>query len=44
MERQAQTLASLTGWDIQKIRGRMNLKAAGPAEDDEPWWKAIWKN
>jgi hypothetical protein len=44
-ERQAQTLASLTGWDIQKIRGRMNLKASGPAkEEDEPWWKAIWKD
>jgi hypothetical protein len=44
MEREAQTLASLTGWDIQKIRGRMNLKASGPAEEDEPWWKAIWKD
>ena len=44
MEREAQTLASLTGWDIEKIRGRMNLKASGPAEEDEPWWKAIWKD
>lgn len=44
MEREAQTLASLTGWDIQKIRNRMNLKASGPAEEDEPWWKAIWKD
>ena len=44
MERDAQTLASLTGWDIQKIRGRMNLKASGPAEEDEPWWKSIWKD
>ena len=44
MEREAQTLASLTGWDIQKIRGRMNLKASGPVEEDEPWWKAIWKD
>jgi hypothetical protein len=44
MERDAQTLASLTGWDIQKIRGRMNLKASGPAEEDEPWWKTIWKD
>jgi hypothetical protein len=43
-EKQAQTLASLTGWDIQKIRGRMNLKASGPAEEDEPWWKALWKD
>ena len=46
-EQEAQTLASLTGWDINKIRGRMNLKASteGPAaEEDEPWWKAIWKD
>ncbi len=44
-DQQAQTLASLTGWDINKIRGRMNLKASttGPAED-EPWWKTIWKD
>ncbi|HEX6898063.1 MAG TPA: DUF2330 domain-containing protein [Thermoanaerobaculia bacterium] len=44
-DREAQTLASLTGWDVNKIRGRMNLKASaeGPAED-EPWWKAIWKD
>lgn len=43
-EKEAQTLASLTGWDIQKIRGKMNLQAAGPAGDDEPWWKSIWKD
>ncbi len=45
LDEQAQTLAKLTGWDINKIRGRMNLKASGPAaEDDEPWWKTIWKD
>jgi hypothetical protein len=45
LERQAQSLASLTGWDVNKIRGRMNLKASssGPAQD-EPWWKTIWKD
>jgi hypothetical protein len=45
LERQAQALASLTGWDVNKIRGRMNLKASssGPAQD-EPWWKTIWKD
>ena len=43
-DQQAQTLASLTGWDVNKIRGKMNLKASssGPAGDDEPWWKKIW--
>jgi len=44
-EREASNLASLTGWDMAKIRGRMNLKASSPpAEDDEPWWKKIWKD
>jgi len=44
-DQQAQTLASLTGWDVNKIRMKMNLKAksTGPTED-EPWWKAIWKD
>jgi hypothetical protein len=43
-DQQAQTLASLTGWDVNRIRGKMNLKAgsSGPAGDDEPWWKKIW--
>jgi len=42
-EQQASNLAALTGWDMAKIRGRMNLKASNPpAEDDEPWWKKIW--
>jgi hypothetical protein len=42
-ERQAETLASLTGWDVNKIRGRMNLKAAAKgALKDDPWWKQIW--
>jgi hypothetical protein len=44
-EREAQTLASLTGWDVNKIRGRMNLKASGPAPtEDGPWWKGLWKD
>jgi hypothetical protein len=43
-DQQAQTLASLTGWDVNRIRGKMSLKAgsAGTAGDDEPWWKKIW--
>jgi hypothetical protein len=43
LEQQAQTLASLTGWDVNKVRMKMNLKASssGPAKD-EPWWKTIW--
>jgi len=43
LEQQAQTLASLTGWDVNKVRMKMSLKASssGPAKD-EPWWKTIW--
>ena len=34
-----------TAPDITKIRGKMNMKAKGPAEgDDTPWWKAIWED
>jgi hypothetical protein len=42
-EQQAQTLASLTGWDVNKIRAKMSLKG-GPVERNEPWWKGIWKD
>ena len=45
LDRQAETLASLTGWDANKIRMKMNLKAkASSPTEDEPWWKAIWKD
>lgn len=48
MDAQAVNLARLTGWDVNKIRGRMNIKqAAGPGKgegEDEPWWKKIWKD
>lgn len=38
-ETQAETLASLTGWDVGKIRKRMNLAAGTKSA---PWWKQIW--
>ncbi|HEY4590107.1 MAG TPA: DUF2330 domain-containing protein, partial [Thermoanaerobaculia bacterium] len=42
-ETQAETLASLTGWDANKIRKRMNLAASiQGASKDDPWWKQIW--
>ncbi|HEX3530878.1 MAG TPA: DUF2330 domain-containing protein [Thermoanaerobaculia bacterium] len=51
MDAQAVSLARLTGWDVNKIRGKMNLKTGGPGPDSdpgttdsEPWWKKIWKN
>lgn len=41
-ETQAETLASLTGWDVGKIRKRMNLTASAQGPKDDPWWKQIW--
>lgn len=44
-EKDAEMLASLTGWDVGRIRAKMNLKTAAPGpEGDEPWWKRIWKD
>lgn len=42
-EREAQTLARLTGWEVQSIRDRMKdggQSFAPPKK--EPWWKQIW--
>ncbi len=42
-EKEAQTLASLTGWDIDDIRARMGENGQSfeePAKD--PWWRRIW--
>ena len=40
-EKEAQTLASLTGWDIAEIRRR---QGPGPraAVDNRAWWERIW--
>ena len=38
-EREAATLASLTGWDVNAIRAKMAL-APQPANR---WWEALWK-
>jgi hypothetical protein len=36
---EAQTLASLTGWDIGEVRSRMDLKPLAKRE----WWERIWR-
>jgi hypothetical protein len=41
-EKEAQTLASLTGWDINEIRRRQGV-APRAAVDDRYWWQKIWK-
>ena len=42
-EQEAQTLASLTGWDIDDIRGKMkDTGQAYPAPKKEKWWEKLW--
>jgi hypothetical protein len=38
--REAEQLASLTGWHIADIRKKMGEDAAGP---EAPWWQRLWK-
>lgn len=43
-EQEAQTLARLTGWDINDIRQQLpsvNVDSADPA--DTPWWDNLWQ-
>jgi hypothetical protein len=40
-EKEAQSLASLTGWDINVIRSKMNLEIPDSV-DDEKWWEQLW--
>lgn len=46
-EREAQALASLTGWRIEDIRRRQGVGpiAPAPAPADVPvaWWRKLWK-
>ena len=41
-DREAETLANLTGWDIDDIRAKIDYVDASAAQPDEPWWKRIW--
>ena len=41
-EQEAQTLASLTGWDITTIRRKMNIEDPGRVLEKQPWWHRIW--
>ena len=40
-EREAETLAALTGWDINEIRRKIEFLEAG-VENETPWWKKLW--
>ncbi|MEP6942524.1 MAG: DUF2330 domain-containing protein [Betaproteobacteria bacterium] len=39
-ETEAQALASLTGWDINAVRARMDLQPVAPRA---AWWDRLWK-
>lgn len=42
-EKEAQTLASLTGWDIDDIREKMGDSGQSFEEPEkDPWWRRIW--
>ncbi len=38
-EKEAQTVANLTGWDIEDVRRRIKFVEAEPT----PWWRNIWE-
>jgi hypothetical protein len=40
-EEEAQTLANLTGWNINDIRKKMDIEKE-PKKDDRKWWQKIW--
>lgn len=43
-EREAQTLANLTGWDIDEIRSKIpGIDGITPEPGVAPWWKRIWQ-
>ncbi|HSL84612.1 MAG TPA: DUF2330 domain-containing protein, partial [Thermoanaerobaculia bacterium] len=39
-ERDARTLARLTGWDLDDVRDKMGLDGEPP--EKEPWWRRLW--
>lgn len=39
-EQEAQTLARLTGWDINEIRRK--LPTVNPVPEPNPWWEELW--
>jgi hypothetical protein len=42
-DREARSVAELTGWSLDDVRRRMNLRAAAPgAAPEEPWWQRLW--
>jgi len=42
-EREAQTLANLTGWNIGEIRKTMNITSL-PIDEEKKWYQRLWNN
>ena len=43
-EREAEALASLTGWDLDEIRSRIPFFGQEPEQIETiPWWKRLWQ-
>jgi hypothetical protein len=42
-EKEAQTLANLTGWNIGDIRKHMNI-ASLPVSEEKKWYQKLWNN
>ncbi|MEM6513329.1 MAG: DUF2330 domain-containing protein [Pseudomonadota bacterium] len=42
-EHEAQTLANLTGWDVEEIRNKIPTLASTEPPVPEPWWKRLWQ-
>lgn len=41
-ETEAQTLANLTGWDLNEIRRKINFMNVDDQNSDHPWWRELW--
>jgi hypothetical protein len=41
-ESEAQTLANLTGWDLEEIRAKIPFLGKEEEVDELPWWKRLW--
>jgi hypothetical protein len=43
LEREAQQLANLTGWEVDEIRARIDFPSLRRMDDDPaPWWTRLW--
>lgn len=40
-ETEAETLAKLTGWDVNEIRSKINFFEVN-TESNQPWWREFW--